>query len=152
MTQRIADRDEQPVGVERLLEEVECAATGGLDRCLQSTVTRDHDHDRVRVELPQPREGVETVQAGHLDVEERQVGPVLGEEGDAFTPGARRPHLHALILEHLLEGLADACFVIDNEYPISHASNVTSRAVNGSRADLARPLHLTGAAASIEHV
>ena len=39
---------------------------------------------------------------------------------DRLAAGRRDPHLEALVLEHLLEGLADAGFVVDDEDPMAH--------------------------------
>ena len=59
---------------ERLLDDVEGAEAGRLDRGLDVGVARQHD-DRGDVgERPQPLQHLEAVHARHLDVEEDQVG------------------------------------------------------------------------------
>ena len=78
----VADRDEDPVGVERLVDEVEGAAADGLRAGRAGAVPGDHDDRHVRHRL-EPLQHVEAVHAGHLDVEEDEVGRLALEQGDA---------------------------------------------------------------------
>ena len=72
--QRVAQGNQQPVGVERLLQEIEGAALGRLHRGRDRAVARDHHHERRRVLLAQPGQRLQPVQPGHLHVEQDQVG------------------------------------------------------------------------------
>jgi hypothetical protein len=49
LLQRVADREQQAIGVERLLQEVVGAAARRLDRRLDGAVAADHDDVRVRI-------------------------------------------------------------------------------------------------------
>jgi hypothetical protein len=84
--QRVPYREQQAVGVQRLLQEVEGAALGGLDGGGDGAVTGDHDDLGPGVEVPQPGEGLQPVEPGHLHIEEDQMGPELGVEGDRLPP------------------------------------------------------------------
>ena len=75
---------------ERLLDEAERAEPAGLERGRRGAVRRDH-HDRQRlVGAAQPAQHLEAVDAGHLDVEEHEVGRLALGDREAFRAG-RRP-------------------------------------------------------------
>ena len=80
----------------------------------------DHDDLRAGVEVPEPRQGLEAVEPGHLHVEKDEMGAELGVEGDRLAAGRGHADLQALVLQHLLQRLADAGFVIDDEDPMTH--------------------------------
>ena len=60
------------------------------------------------IEVAEPGERLEAVEPGHLHVEEDEMGPELGVERDRLAAGGGDPHLQVLVLEHLLQRLADA--------------------------------------------
>ena len=70
MLERVAEGHQEPVGVERLLQEIERAPLGGLHRGGDGAMPRDHDHRGGRLLLPEAREGLQAVEPGHLHVEE----------------------------------------------------------------------------------
>ena len=72
--QRALDHQQQPVGLERLLQEVVGAALDGADRRLDVAVAGDHDHRQVGVQLLDQVEQLQPVHAAalHPDVEHQQ--------------------------------------------------------------------------------
>ncbi len=86
LRQRVPQRDQQAVGVERLLQEVEGAALGRLHRRGDGAVPRDHHHERRRVLLPQAGERLEAVDARPSS---RRAAPGAGERTGrrAVRPG-----------------------------------------------------------------
>jgi len=83
-------------------------------------VAGDHDDLGSRVEVAQPGQRLEPVEPGHLDVEEDEVWAELRVERDRLAAGGRYSDLEVLVLEHLLERLADAGFVVNDENPMTH--------------------------------
>ena len=69
----IPERDQEPIGVQRLFQEVESPLAGGLDGRVDRTVARDHDDRRVAVLTPDPLQHLEAVHPRHLHVEEGHV-------------------------------------------------------------------------------
>ena len=118
--ERVTNREEQPVGVERLLQEIERATLCGLDGRGDGSVTGDHDDLRRPVEIVEARERFEAVEPGHLHVEEDQMGMELRVERDGLAAGRRDPDLEILVLEDLFERLPDAGFVVDDEDAMTH--------------------------------
>ena len=107
----------QPVGLERLLDEVVGAALDRRDRGLDVAVAGDH-HDRQfgmllldRVEQLQPVEPA----ALQPDVEEDQVGPARRDRAERVVAVARRARGVALVLQDAGDQLADVGFVVDDE-------------------------------------
>jgi hypothetical protein len=83
-------------------------------------VPGNHDDHGVGIEFSKSLQGFQSVQAGHLDVEENEVGSNIGILGDPFPAGAGEPDFKALILEHLPKRFPDARFVVDNQNPMLH--------------------------------
>ena len=71
--ERVSERQQDAIGVERLFEEVVGTPPrrlhGGVDRAM----TADHHHQGTRILLPQPRENVQAVHPGHLHVEKDHI-------------------------------------------------------------------------------
>ena len=114
---RIADRDLQPVDIERLGQEVVCpffhAAHGGIDRGLGG----EHDDQHrpfARVDAPQ---GLHAVHLRHHDVEQDDVDLLLLQHLQTLTAVVRREDLVARLLQVVLEELDDQRFVVDDQYP-----------------------------------
>ena len=118
--QRVPHGHQQPVGIERLLEEVERAALGRLDRGGDGAVPGDHDDLRAGVEIAKPGQRLQAVEPGHLHVEKDEVGTELGVDRDRLAAGRRHADLQLLVLQHLLQRLPDAGFVVDDQDPMTH--------------------------------
>src|SRR5688500_3811986 len=96
--ERVADRDENPVRVERLLHDVVRAELGRFDGRLDRGVTADH-YDRNRVVLlAHPLERLEAVHAGHLHVEENEMRLPLRERGQPVGRVGFRADLVTVVL------------------------------------------------------
>ncbi len=118
--ERVAEGDDEAVGVERLLEEIERAPLGRLHRGGYGAVPRDHDDGGRRLEVAEPRQGLQAVESGHLHVEQHDVGSKLGADGDPFPARGRGADLPALVLEHLAHRVADAALVVHHQHPVAH--------------------------------
>ena len=117
LVERVADRDEDALAGERLLDEVECASLRRLDGGADGAVAGD-DHDGQRlVGAPHALQRLEAVHAGHLDVEKDQVGRVAFGERHAFRSARGLDDLVALVLEDHPQRPADLRLVIDNQNP-----------------------------------
>jgi hypothetical protein len=118
--ERVAEEDKDPVGVERLLEDVVGAQLRCLDRRLDRRVPADHDHARRRVDLADALQALESIHARHLHVEEREVGSPLLEGGNAGGRVRLGSHLVPLVLQELAQGGADPLFVVDDQDAVAH--------------------------------
>src|ERR1044072_1925755 len=119
--QRVPQREQDAVGVERLLEKVVRAELrrfhGGLDRA----VPGDHHDLRLAVQRPDALQRLETVHPFHFDVEKHEMRLELGVDAHGLLP--RRTHLHFdfLVLENLLQRFANAFLVVDDQHaPLGH--------------------------------
>ncbi len=83
-------------------------------------MTRDHHYHGAGIQLPQPGEGLQPVESRHLYVEKHQVGAELGVDRDCFAAGARAADRVALVLEDLLQRLADTGFVVNHQNALGH--------------------------------
>src|SRR5690242_7924006 len=117
----VAQREENTVRVERLLEEIVGAQLGRFDRGLDGAVARDHDDLRARVELAQLAQRLEAVHALHLHVEQHEVGPELGVHAQRLGARGAGPDLDILVLEQLRQGFPDPLFIVDDEHAPAHA-------------------------------
>ena len=117
---RIPDRDEDPIGVERLLEDVIRTTLRRVDGVAERGVARDHHHHRLGVGGPQPREGLEPIDPRHLHVEEHEARRPTRVGGERLRAARDGPHLVALVFQQLREGGADPGFVIDHQDAVAH--------------------------------
>src|SRR5690348_12383194 len=117
MLERVPERDENTIGVERFLENVVGAELRRLDGGLDRSVAADHHDDRAWIALLDLAQGLEAVDAGHLDVKEDEVrlpAFILGDPVDGVRDGA---YLIPLELEQLAECGPHALLVVDDENP-----------------------------------
>src|SRR5437588_8222635 len=73
MLERVPQRDENAIGVERLLENVVGAELRRFDRGLNGRMPTDHHDDRARVVRPDRLQRLDPVDARHLYVEKDEV-------------------------------------------------------------------------------
>src|SRR4029077_13524805 len=118
--QGVAQRKQDAVGVERLLEEVVGAELRRLDRGLDGPVAGDHHHLGPRVELAELAQRLEPVHALHLDVQEDEMRAKLGVAQQRFRPRRARLHFDLFVLEDLLKRLANALLVVHHQDPPVH--------------------------------
>ena len=89
--QRALGDQHQPVGLERLLDEVVGAALDGGDRGLDIAVAGDHHHRQFGMFLLERVEQLQAVEPAALqpDVEKNQVGPARDDRGQRVVAVAR---------------------------------------------------------------
>jgi hypothetical protein len=112
---RVLDRDEDPLAVEGLLDEVERAQLGRLDGGVDGPVAGDHDDVEVGVALPHLRQHLEAVHPGHLDVEQNEVGAGILEPPERLLAVLREHGLVLLVAEDHVHRIADVLFVVDDQ-------------------------------------
>ena len=113
--ERVANGDQHPLGGQRLLDEIEGARLGRLDRGADGPVPGD-DHDRQRlVRSPDALQRVEPVHAGHLDIQEHEVRRLALGDGDAVGTARSLEHFESLVLQDHPHRAADLRLVIDDQ-------------------------------------
>ena len=115
--ERAVGDQHQPVGLERLLDEIVGPALDRGDRGLDIAVARDHHHRHLGI---LPLDGVEHLQAVEPaalqpDVEKHQVGPARRNGGERVVAVARGARQVAFILQDAGDQLADIRFVVNDE-------------------------------------
>ena len=115
LVERVAQTHQHALAGERLLDEVERALLGGLDRGADRAVAGDDDDRQRLVHGAQPVEHLEAVHAGHLDVEQHEIGRLALGERQAFLAGRGADELVALVLEGHPQRIADRRFVVDDQ-------------------------------------
>ena len=118
--QRVAERQQDAVGIKRLFEEVVRAELRGFDGGLDRAVSGDHHHLGVGIELAQLAQRLEAVHPLHLHIQEDEVRPELGVEPQRLPPRRAGLHFDLFELEHLLQRFADALFVVDHQHAAAH--------------------------------
>jgi hypothetical protein len=83
-------------------------------------VARDHHDLRTGVQIPKARQRLQPIQPRHLHVEKDQVRPELGIEADRLATRRRHPDFEVLVLQDLLQRLANALLVVHNEHAMAH--------------------------------
>ena len=120
VAQRVLERQQDAVRVERLLEEVVGAELGRLDRGGDGPVAGDHHDQGLRVGLAQLRQDRQPVHPRHLHVEQDEVRLELGEGVQRLGPGAGQRDRVALVLEQLAQRLAHALLVVHHQDAVAH--------------------------------
>ena len=116
------DHQQQPVGLERLFEELVGPALDGADRGLDVAVAGDHDHRQIAVERLDQVEQLQPVHAPalHPDVEDDQ-GRLAGANGQQGLFGVGRgSHRIAFIGENAGDEFADVRFIVDDQNVSRH--------------------------------
>jgi hypothetical protein len=117
---RIAQRDENAIRIERLFENVIGAELRRLDGVLNRRVAADHHHGCRRIAIAELLERFETVHSRHLHVEKDELRLELFVCREPFSAGRCAPHLVALEFEELRECGANAGFVVDDQNATVH--------------------------------
>jgi hypothetical protein len=119
---RTLDQDQQPVGVERLLEKVVGALLDRRHGRLDGAVAADDQHRQVGVALPDEVEHLETVEVGALepDVQEHEARRARLDLGQRGATVARLADLIALVVEDRRDRVAHLVLVVDDQNLGSH--------------------------------
>ena len=115
--QRPLGDQQQPVGLERLFDEVVGAALDRGDRGLDVAVAGDHHDRQFGMLLLERIEQLQAVEPAALqpDVEEHEVGPARDHGGQRVVAVARGARAVAFVLQDAGDQLADIGFVVDDE-------------------------------------
>jgi hypothetical protein len=114
--ERAFDGDQQLGHRQRFLDEVVRAETGRLDRGLDRPVSGDHDHRARQTAVPGPLlEQRDAVEIGHPDVEQREVRASVAHRLACRVTTVRGGHLVTLVVEDLLDQVADRGLVVDDQ-------------------------------------
>ena len=108
-----ADRDQDLLEGQRLLDEVVGAQPRRPHGRLDRAVARDHHHDRLGARPLDLGEGLEAVHPIHPDVEKGHVGELVGEEAQGVRAAADRRDAIALVLQDVAQGGSDGRLVVD---------------------------------------
>ncbi len=122
MLEHMPQREEDAVGIQRLLDEVERAELRRLHRGLDGAVAGDHDHLCRRVGLPQLGQGLEAVHPRHLHIEHHEMRMELAIGLEGRLAAVHGMHVHALVLEDLAQGFPHAPFVVHHQHASRHYS------------------------------
>ena len=110
--ERLADQTRQIIGVERLGDVVVGPVLQRLDGSLNRSVAGHDDDDNFRIDLANLAVQLETVHAGHLDIQQRQI-PALARQLQQrlARAGGRLDHV-ALFLEPFAQRFADHVLIV----------------------------------------
>ena len=127
LLQGLAHHQLQLVDLEGLDQVVVGAFLQGLDRGLGGGEGGDDHHRHRLAELLEAPQHLEPVHAGHLEVDEGEVGGRLGHGLERLGAGRRGDHLEAVPAERDRQELAEALVVVDDEDALDHGSRPRSR-------------------------
>src|SRR3954465_7080887 len=128
--QRLADRLEHALGLERLDHEVARAELDRLEHLGLLAQRGAHDHAGARVELDDLLEGGEAVLLGHRDVEGGELGLELLEAGDRLIAVAGLPdHLVAALGQRVADHLPHERGIVDYQDSGHRATSIPESAL-----------------------
>ena len=113
--QDVLQRDLQVVGFERLLDEVGGPRLHGVDGGPHIAVAGDHDDLGTAPVGLETAQALESVHAGHLEVQQNDAIVVLGTQAQGLFSIAGRVNLVAPARQHLFAQSAQRGFVIDDQ-------------------------------------
>src|SRR5690606_31079724 len=103
------------IDVKGLGQILEGAALIGGDRTVQVRVRGHDDHRQTRVQLADIRQQLQAAAAGHADIADQNIGPLLPVQAQQGAVGAvEAGRFHAVLLQGLLQNPADGAVVIDD--------------------------------------
>ena len=128
---RAVDHQQQPVGLERLLDEIVGAGLDRRDGGVDRTVAADHHHRDRRILATDDLEDLQAVEFAALqpDIEDDERGTALPHGLDRFGTVVGTPRGVALVLEDAGDQRADIAFVVDDQNIVGH---VTSSSPHGT--------------------
>ena len=124
MLECVAEQDEDPIGVERLFEDVVRAKLGGLHCRLDRRVPGDHDHERSRIAPANLLQRLEPVHARHLHVEKDEVRLPLADRIERLVGARHGAHFVPLELEELAKRGPYALFIIHHQNAAAHGATL----------------------------
>jgi hypothetical protein len=137
--QRTRDRRQQLLQADRLLEEIERADLGGVDRRLDRSVPRHHHHGHRELAAGRPlAQERHAIGVRHPDVEQHERGLLPLAIGTGFARVLGERDAIALVLQDLGQELADADFVVDDEQFFGEGHFFLTQAATAGVAPVAR--------------
>ncbi len=116
----VADRQQQPLHIDRLLQKIERPELRRVDRGGDRSVPRYDDDGKTGMKLLELSENLETVHTRHLDVEQHDVDALARGEIQGGRAVRRGEGLELLVREQPLERAPDTLFVVDDQNPFAH--------------------------------
>ncbi len=115
---RLPEQGQDPVGFDRLLEEVGGARLDRIHRLRNRAVAGDDDHFDVGLQLLEPLEQVESVHVRQHHIGDYRIRSPGLEDLVAPRTNEGRPHLVALMLEQDLQPLGHRRLVVNHEHAL----------------------------------
>jgi hypothetical protein len=97
--QHVVEGDQEPVGIERLHQEIERAFAHRLDRAVEGSVGGDDHHGRRELARADVLQYVEPVHVGQAQVEQHRVGRIALDIGQGLAPRHAMPRPERPALE-----------------------------------------------------
>jgi hypothetical protein len=113
--------------MEGLDEVVEGAELHGFNGAVDHVVGSHHQDDGGGVGLLEAAEDFDAVDAGENDVEQGEVGLLLGEDGESVFAGSGREDFKALLAQATRNGAEGQVFVVDYQDGVGHGSVLSSQ-------------------------
>ena len=109
--------EQQPVGLERLFDEIVGATLDRRHCGLDIAVARDHYHRQLGMVLLERVEQLQAVEAAALqpNVEENEIGPARNHRAERLVGIGGRARTVAFVLQNAGDQLADIRFIVHNE-------------------------------------
>src|SRR5579863_2267758 len=120
---RALDNEQQPVRLERLLDEIISADFDRRDRGFDIAVAADHDDRQLRQFALHDLQYLEPVELAALqpNIEDDERGLARADRVERLAAIARLPRLVAFVAENAAHQAADIGFVIDDKNVVRHA-------------------------------
>jgi hypothetical protein len=115
LVEGVPETHQHPVAGKWLLDEIERALLGGLDRCADRSMAGHHHHWEGIVDGPDPIEHFEAVHSRHLDVEQHEIGTFAFDQRQSFLTRGCGEKFVSLVLEGHLQRVANGGLVVDDE-------------------------------------
>ena len=112
----VLDRDQNPVQVQRLLDEVKRAFLDAFHGCVDVSMAGDHHNGRIYALGDHLVQHLGSVHSRHLDVTENHIVPFLVHHRKGGRAVLGHIHIVALVTQNLLKGIPDGPLVINNQY------------------------------------
>ena len=132
MLDRAVERDHQDVGLDRLRDEIVRTGANRADGMLDGPECRDDDDGNLGTALDDALAQLEPIHALHAQVRHDDVHVVVAQGVEGVLPPRAPDHLEAAFSESVLQRLAQAALVIDEQDAARHDASLWT--VDSSRA------------------
>ena len=122
----VAKRDQKPIRVQGLFEEIEGPAAGGIHSRIDRPMAADHHNQRLGIFFTDFPEHFKPIHALHLHVEENRVRTESVEGRERVLAIGRNLHLMIFILEELTEDVSNRSLIVYDQQ-LCHGHSQQSR-------------------------